>query len=324
MGEIVYFLNEGVMYRKKSTLFFQNFEGKRAIPINSISEIICCNRITMRSGCLSYLMKKYIPIHFFNMYGWYLGSLYPREFLISGRVVVKQAEHYLDNEKRLKIAREIVEGTKHNLLKTLEYYKRRGKEIETGIIEGINMDICTNIPELMSMEGRIWNHYYELSDKILRKFKLGRRERQPPTNEINSLISFGNCMLYTKCLTEIYHTYLNPAISFLHEPSDRRFSLALDIAEIFKPIFVSRTIFYLVNKRKIDRDCFDRVNKGVLLNEKGKRIFIEEFDKKLGTTIFYPQLKRKVSYSRLIRLECYKLMKHILEDKEYKSFRMWW
>lgn len=324
MKEMVYILTEGVLYRKKSTLFFQNFEGKRVFPINSISEIICCSRVTIKSGCLSYLMKKRIPIHFFNMYGWYLGSLYPREFLISGRVIVRQAEHYLNDEKRLRIAKEIVRGTKHNILKTLEYYKNRGRDIDTEIIEEIDIDSCINIPELMSFEGRIWSLYYKLFDKILRKFKLRRRERRPPTNEINSLISFGNCMLYTKCLTEIYNTYLNPAISFLHEPSDRRFSLALDIAEIFKPLFVSRTIFSLINKRKIDESCFDRVNRGVLLNDKGKRIFIENFDKKLNTTIFYPQLRRRVSYSEVIRLECYKLMRHVLGDKEYKSFKMWW
>ena len=324
MKEIVYLLNEGVLYRKKSTLFFQNFEGKRAIPINSISEIICCTRITIKSGCLNYLMKKKIPMHFFNMYGWYLGSLYPREFLISGRVIVRQAEHYLDNKKRLCIAKEIVRGVKHNILKTMEYYKNRGKEVDTALIENTNIDICKDISELMSVEGKIWSFYYKSFDKILKKFKLGKRERQPPTNEINSLISFGNCMLYAKCLTEIYNTYLNPAISFLHEPSDRRFSLALDIAEIFKPLFVSRTIFALVNRRKIDRECFERVSGGVLLNEKGKRIFIKSFDNKVNTTLFYPQLKRRVNYSEIIRLECYKLMKHILDDKEYKSFKMWW
>lgn len=324
MRETVYLLNEGILYRKKSTLFFQNFEGRRAIPINSISEVICCTMVTMKSGCLSYLMKMQIPIHFFSMYGWYQGTLYPREFLISGRVIVKQAEHYLDNEKRMRIAREIVKGVKHNVLKTLEYYKNRGRDINTEVIEKLNIDNTFNIPELMSIEGRIWKSYYDSFDKILRRFKLGKRERQPPTNEINSLISFGNSMLYTKCLSEIYRTYLNPAISYLHEPADRRFSLALDIAEIFKPLFVSRAIFSLVNKKEIDENCFERVNRGVLLNTKGKKIFVESFDKRLSTTIFYPEFNREIRYLEIIGIECRKLIRHILEEEEYKSFRMWW
>jgi len=324
MKEPLYLLSEGILYRNKNTLFFQNVDGKRSFPINSISEIICCTRVTIRSGCLGYLLKKGIPIHFFNMYGWYQGTLYPREFLISGKVVIKQAEHYLNKEKRLILAKEIVSGVKHNILKTLEYYRRRGKDVDTEPIENLSIEQCNNIPELMSLEGKIWNYYYSCFDKILKKFKLGKRERQPPTNEINSLISFGNSLLYARCLTSIYHTYLNPAISYLHEPSDRRFSLALDIAELFKPLFVSRVIFSLVNKSKITEKCFDRVNRGVLLNSKGKRIFLEAFDEKLKTTVFYPSLRRKVSYAEMIKLECYKLMKHVLEDKPYRSFRMWW
>ncbi|MEM2918341.1 MAG: type I-B CRISPR-associated endonuclease Cas1b [Candidatus Altiarchaeota archaeon] len=324
MKETVYLLNEGILYRNKSTLFFQNFEGKKAVPINSISEVICCTRVTIKSGCLSYLMKKQIPIHFYSMYGWYQGTLYPREFLISGNVIVKQAEHYLDNEKRIKIAKEIVRGIKHNILKNLEYYKNRGRDINTEVIEALDIEKCSNIPELMSIEGRIWSNYYNSFDKILRGFKLIKREKRPPSNEVNSLISFGNALLYTKCLGEIYRTYLNPAISFLHEPSERRFSLALDIAEIFKPLFVSRTIFSLVNKKEIDKDCFEKVEGGVLLNNKGKKIFIEAFDKKLSTTIFYPGLGRKVNYTEIIRIECQKLIDHILGNKEYKSFKMWW
>ena len=62
----------------------------------------------------------------------------------------------------------------------------------------------------------------------------------------------------------------------------------------------------------------------VLLNERGKRIFLKEYQSKLETTIKHPEIKRKVSYKYLMRLECYKLIKHVLGDKEYRSFRMWW
>ena len=137
------------------------------------------------------------------------------------------------------------------------------------------------------------------------------------------MISFGNSLLYYTTLSEIYNTYLHPSISFMHEPSERRFSLALDIADIFKPIIVERTIFNLINNKMISEDDFDR-DIGILLNDQGKKTFIKEYNEKLNTTIRHPELNRDVSYRYLIRLECYKLIKHMIGDKKYVSFKMWW
>src|SRR5947207_3219725 len=75
-----------------------------------------------------------------------------------------------------------------------------------------------------------------------------------PSNEVNAMISFVNSMCYTLCLDMIYHTQLNPTISFLHQPGERRYSLALDLAEIFKPVLADRLIFSLLNKKQI-QDC---------------------------------------------------------------------
>lgn len=75
----------------------------------------------------------------------------------------------------------------------------------------------------------------------------------PPDNMINSLISFVNTLIYTKVLSEIYHTQLNPTISYLHEPGVRRFSLSLDIAEVFKPLIGDRLIFTVKSKADYGR-----------------------------------------------------------------------
>lgn len=177
----------------------------------------------------------------------------------------------------------------------------------------------------MNVEGRIRAEYYLKFDEILpEEFKMEGRSRQPPKNMINSLISFGNSMMYSTVLTEIYNTQLNPTISYLHEPLERRFSLALDLSEIFKPLFVDRLIFYLVNKRMITEKDFDNDLNCCLLNDNGRNIFIKEYNKKLEKTIKHKDLNKKVSYKRLIRLEAYKLKKHILEVKKYDPFVIWW
>lgn len=323
MKNPLYITSHGILLRKDNTLFFVKEDIKQQIPIHAISEINCHGKVTVKSGAASFLMKEGIVVNFFNKYGFYEGSLYPKIKLNSGLVVVKQSEHYLNHDKRIYIANEFVEGIKHNVLKTLKYYSKKGKELDEYIDNIEKEEIKGDISQIMSSEGRIWNNFYQSFNIILRKFNFIKREIRPPTDEINSLLSFGNSLLYTTVLSELYQTYLHPSVSFLHEPSERRFSLSLDIADIFKPIIVDRTIFKMVNNNMINKKHFSK-DVGVLLNDAGKQIFISEYQKKLETTIKHPTLNKKVSYKYLIRLEGYKLIKHILNDQPYESFRMWW
>jgi len=239
----LYITSHGKLTRKGNTIYFISEGNKKPLPIHAISEIHCHGKVSLSSGASTILMKEGIPTNFFNKYGYYEGSLYPRINLNSGLIVVKQSEHYLNPEKREFIASEIVKAIQHNTKTILKYYIKKGKDLSF-FFEKINKEkIGGHIPQIMSSEGRIWNNYYQSFNHILKRFNFDKREIRPPTSELNSLISFGNSLLYGTSLSEIYHTYLHPSISFLHEPSERRFSLALDLADIFKPIIVSRIIF---------------------------------------------------------------------------------
>ncbi|WP_288570239.1 type I-B CRISPR-associated endonuclease Cas1b [uncultured Methanobrevibacter sp.] len=316
-----YILSEGILKRKENTIYFVNEKGKKPIPINKVYSIYAYGQITFSSQVMSLLSKNGVPIHFFNYYGFYSGSYYPRETLLSGDLLVKQADYYLNIQKRLELAKLFVEGAANNILKVLAYYK-----IENNIKETLSELNSTNkITEIMNIEGRIRSEYYSKFDEILPDdFKMEGRFRQPPKNMINSLISFGNSMMYSTVLTELYNTQLNPTISYLHEPSERRFSLSLDLSEIFKPIFVDRLIFYMVNKRMLSKKDFNEDLNCCLLNDKGRNKFIKEYNKRLEKTIKHKKLKKNVSYQRLIRLEAYKLKKHILGIEKYDPFVSWW
>ena len=109
----------------------------------------------------------------------------------------------------------------------------------------------------MGVEGNIRRRYYAAWNVIVnQEIKFEKRVMHPPDNMINSLISFVNTLIYTKVLSEIYHTQLNPTISYLHEPGVRRFSLSLDIAEVFKPLIGDRLIFSLLNRKQITEEIF--------------------------------------------------------------------
>ena len=132
---------------------------------------------------------------------------------------------------------------------------------------------------------------------------MGGRSKQPPLNEVNALISFGNMMCYSQCLKAIHQTQLNPVISFLHSPGERRFSLSLDLAEIFKPVLVDRVIFKVLNKKMIQENDFENSHNRVVLKQGGKKTFVQAFEDRLTETIQHRQLNRSVSYKHLIKLE---------------------
>jgi len=131
-------------------------------------------------------------------------------------------------------------------------------------------------------------------------------------------------MVYTRVLAEIYKTQLNPTISYLHEPFERRFSLCLDIAEIFKPILADRLIFSMLNKKQITEKDFEEGLNFLYIKEKARKEITKEMDAKLQTVIKHKTLGKEVSYEYLIRLEIYKLIKYLLEDEEYEGFKIWW
>ena len=239
-----------------------------------------------------------------------------------------QAEACSKTSSRIVIAQKLIEGAAFNMAKNLKYYNKREKDTSAQIeaIESLAQQISgtTEIAMLMGVEGNIRKHYYEAFDTIINDFDMGQRCKMPPNNEINTMISFVNSMCYTLCLDMIYHTQLNPTISFLHEPGERRFSLALDIAEIFKPILADRLIFTLFNKRQIKQNDFDKKINNCMLKESGRKTVVKAWDEKLAETIQHRSLGRSVSYRHLVKLECYKLSKHILKIETYKPFKAWW
>ncbi len=152
---------------------------------------------------------------------------------------------------------------------------------------------------------------------------MNKRVKRPPDNPINALISFGNTLLYTKMISAIYRTHLDQRISFLHEPSERRFSLSLDLSEVFKPVIVYKTIFDLVNRKRLKVEKhFDKKVNYCLLNDEGRQIFIQAFEDRLESVFAHGRLKRKVTYRTALKLDAYKLIKMIVEEKPFIPFSL--
>ena len=405
-----YVLSNGRVKREANTLYIENEAGqKKPVPIEDVESLYLYGEVDLNTRLLNFLSQKKIPLHVFNYYGFYAGSYYPREYLHSGYLLVHQVSHYVDPEKRLFLARELVRGAAHSLLRNIAYYeKRKGSEerepageigadddsnlpqeaplLTSPILSGVPTDAETEaavdaaaadtsdaanpaeeaevieeadplvgsvvwdevphplgtlrdvigglsdligaqaeVNAVRGIEGKMRERYYQAWRHILSDgWTFERRVRRPPDNEVNALISFGNSHLYTVCLGEIYRTQLTPTISYLHEPGARRFSLALDLSEIFKPLIVDRAIFRLINTGQLKDSHFDKSLDGCFLTDPGKKLFLNALEDRLATTIKHRRLGRSVSYRHLIRLECYKLVRHLTGVETYRAFRAWW
>ncbi len=322
--------SDGRLGRKDNTIVFDYGDRKRFLPVHKIDEILIFGEVTFNKRFLEFCNKHGIVLHFFNYYEYYSGTFYPREHYNSGHMLLKQVDHYRDLGKRLSLAREFVQGALSNIRQVLKYYENRGRELTDTIerVERFKDDVehADTIETLMAIEGNVRAVYYKSFDEIIRNpdFVMEKRTRRPPRNFVNTLISFGNSIIYTAVLSEIYRTHLDPRIGYLHATNLRRFTLNLDIAEIFKPIIVDRAIFTVINDGRISRDDFVKESGGVFLKDKGRNTFVAEITRKLQTTFRHRALGRAVSYRRLIRMELYKLEKHLLGEKEYTPFVALW
>jgi len=324
--ETKYLLSAGELKKKDHSLVFRNEKGHTYIPIEHIRELYCLGEVSLNSKLFHFLSSAGIIVHFFNYYHQYAGTFYPKEQLVSGRLTILQAKAY--EVKRLDIAKAIVNGIAENIHFTLYHYYKHGKKEIKPYLDWLKKDVPyylekeLHIKQILFIEGEMWRKFYNSFQYFLPEaFLVNKRVRRPPDNPMNALISFGNSILYGKTISQLYRTHLNQTISFLHEPGERRFSLALDLSEVFKPIIVYKTIFENVNNRKLQVEKhFDKKLNYALLNENGRKIFIQSLEERLDSIIEHPKLKRKVRLETAIRLDAYKLIKYILEDKPFKPF----
>jgi CRISPR-associated protein Cas1 len=321
-----YIFSMGELKRKDNSIAFSNEKGHFYIPVEGTRELYCLNEVSFNTKFLDFISRAGIAMHLFNYHGNYSGTFYPKDSYISGDLSIKQSFAFMEN--RLIVAKSIVLAISQNIHEVLYHYYRHDKKELKSTLDWLKNEVPKflskelSIKQIMFVEGQIWMRFYESFKHFLPEdFVMNKRVKRPPDNPINALVSFGNTLLYTKTISAIYHTHLNQSISFLHSPREGRFSLSLDLSEAFKPIIVFKTIFDLVGRKQLQvTKHFDKNLNYALLNEEGKKIFINAFEERINETFLHPKLKRKVTYKQCLKLDGYKLIKFIVEGREFTPF----
>lgn len=321
---------DGQLRRDEDTLRIDTVDDEiQYLQIENLDAIYLHGQIDFNTRSVGLLNDHGVTMHIFGWNDVYQGSYVPKRTHISGETIVKQVRAYDTHQRRMKIARSILSAAIHNMRANTRYYNRRGYDFDATIeILTEQQEVLgdeDNINSLRGVEATARKAYYRCFDKILKDpFKLSKREYNPPTNEANALVSFLNSMVYTACVSAIRKTALDPTVGFIHEPGERRFTLSLDIADIFKPILADRIIFRVVNRQQLSTNDFESNLDGCLLTEDGRMTVLKEYEQMLDQTVDHPRLNRKVSYKTLIQTDVYSLKKHILTGEEYHATERWW
>jgi len=330
MDDNYHIFSDGRIERHNDTVrLVTEDDEKKYLPIENAEALFLHGQIDFNTRLMSFLDDHGVAMHVFGWNDYYSGSVMPERGQTSGQTVVNQVRAYEDDTHRVNLARDIVAGSIHNMRANVAYYDNRDYNFEEAL-NTLNrrrdeIGSVDSVDEAMGVEASARRAYYTTFDEILPDgFVFNGRQYNPPDNKVNSLISFGNSLVYANLVSAIRATALDPAISYLHEPGERRYSLALDLADLFKPLLTDRVLFRVVNRGQLTEDDFETELNSCLLTESGRETFSKEFERTLDETIIHPELNRKVSYQYLLRLEVYKLKKHVLTGEPYEPFERWW
>ena len=321
-----FLVNRGRLRRQDNNLYFDTYDEddniiqSKPLPIKGIDEIYLLGKIDLDSYSMAFISNNNILLHFFSPYQAFRGNFFPstsNSVNKSGFVLLQQLRAFDDEVHRLYIAKQITKGHFINGANNCKKYR-----VDFSLATHIeSLDKSQSIAEVMASEGSFQKNYYQAWNKIIknqRSFKFVKRSKRPPTDKLNSMISYLNTRVYNIVLSEIYKTELDPRIGFLHEPNYRSLSLHLDIAEIFKPIIGDNIIFTMLNKKEITAKDFKTDSGRIRFTNDGiKKIEMKVIKKMTEQTMIGEQ---SLTWRQVIRREINRLKKCIVETKEYEPF----
>lgn len=320
--DTLYLIAGAKISRRDNTIEIKPKEGRaRRFPVETLKHIIVLGETQFNSALLSFLGKQGVRLSFHDYYGYFSGSLEAANPISSGAVHLGQAQLILDEKLRLSLGKSIMHAGLQNLMNNLRYYQYRGKsELADSVADmaqhQANLAKAQSVEQMMGCEGMARQAYYAAWQHISPALAITKRTRRPPTDRINALISFCNGVVYSICKHELSKTHLDVTLSFVHAPTQARASLALDIAEIFKPVVADKVIFSLVNKQMLDDGAFEESDGVCMLGEKGKRVVVDALREKLDKE----QIGELRGYRALMLREAFKLQAHVLGLSEYEPY----
>ncbi len=307
-------------------------ESCQSVRLIDVSQLVVLGQVYVTTPALHELMAREIPISWYSYGGWFLGHTVG---LGHKNVEIRTAQYRtsFDPQHCLCLARGFVLAKVQNQRTLLRRNWKQGSAPEE-LIDGFQHDIrraqrATDLGQLLGAEGQAAARYFGAFSSMLSRgegetvpsFDFQTRNRRPPTDPVNALLSYGYALLvraWTVALTAVgFDVYRG----FYHQPRYGRPALSLDMMEPFRPLLADSAVIQAVNNGEVRLSDFTTAAGGVALSDSGRKRFIGAFERRLDHEITHPIFGYKLNYRRLLELQARLLARHLLgEIAEYPNF----
>jgi CRISPR-associated protein Cas1 len=319
------------------------------VRINDLSHVALFGNIQISTQAIQALCEADVPVTYFSMGGWFYGITRGHE-LKNVFVRIEQFRLAREQETCLRLARQFVHGKIRNhrtmlmrnhleppAVTLLKLKQAAEAALSAGALE-----------ELLGIEGGAAAAYFEQFSGMLKvadelsvpgsgglagtadgekptsggqlalNFNFTHRNRRPPTDPVNAMLSLAYSMLAKDCVLAALAVGFDPYVGFYHQPRFGRPALALDLMEEFRPLIAESTVLSCINNRTITETDFVRAGQAVNLTAPGRKRFFQMYEQRMGSLLTHPLFDYKVSYRRALELQARLLAKALTgEIAEY-------
>jgi CRISPR-associated protein Cas1 len=307
------------------------YKGKELlidIPIFKVNQVVIFGEVTVTASTIRLFAENKITLCYLTEWGKFISRM---EGDLSKNVIVrlKQYENHIDIENgSMKFAKKFVSGKIRNSRTTLMKSNRGEEKSEAfkAAIDDLNrleksLEEQNNVDSIRGIEGRAAAVYFSVfSEMIKGDFTFQNRNKRPPKDPINAMLSFGYVMLANEISSAVSSVGLDPNIGYLHRLRYGRSSLALDLMEEFRSLFVDRLVISIVNNKILKEDDFETVLGEVKMSKKAIKKFLEAYEGKKNDEIYHPLFKYKTTYQQCFHMQARLFSKALMEEIEYVPF----
>ncbi len=296
-------------------------------PLVNVSHVVVMGNVQVSSQAIRELADRGVPVAWLSSGGWLSGLI---DGLGHGRIALRQAQFAAaaDPARCLALARTFITAKVLNARTLL----RRDGDVGQGVLLELaqlaeRAGQAESLATLLGLEGNAARVYFAnfgsllLGDEALRTFDFTTRNRRPPKDEVNALLSFGYSLLTKDVAVAARLVGFDPYLGFFHQPRFGRPSLALDVMEEFRPLIADSVVLRVINAKEIKPEHFIRRGIGMTLNADGRRKFMRAWERRMSDEVTHPLFGYRVSYRRILEMQCRLLARHLTgELRAYSGF----
>ncbi len=298
------------------------------VPLSRLTHVVLVGRVGVTTPALLSMLRQGCHLSLVDRRGQLQGQLVAP---LGRNVELRKRQYEVSGERKFcgRLVKAVVYGKVRNSLVLMKRLVRRKRVVSSGRIEQVEeilhrVEQEESVDGLRGLEGLAARTYFSLlREAVPAEFAFTKRERRPPRDPVNALLSLGYTLLYEGVRTALEVVGLDPYVGFFHAEKYGRPALALDLAEEFRAPVVDSLVLTLVNKRMIKpKDFVQGADGGLYLRKRGLRVFLREFSERLQTSVMHERVHRSLTYQKIFEVQARQLARFIKGQIDaYEAFR---